>query len=225
MSHLTHCQLIADFQTLLTWPCWELLVFGGPTREIIDVMIPDCLLPPVGGDVRVDLRHLVTLSLFPMDMSDCVPAPNLDRALCPNSLDPTLGLQRREYWEEINLLLAKWKNVNDTRCPECARLIRVNMARHLRLVHSEYVCFWWCPITSCSLWFTCELNTKDHIENIHWFREGRGTSFYEEPGVRPFTPVFQCCRRPAPAGIQHTTGHLCPAPVTHRDDACRGGGL
>ena len=104
-------------------------------------MIPDCLLPPVGGDVRVDIRHLVTLSLGPaMDMSDCVPAPNLDRALCPNSLAPTLGLQRREYWAEINPLLAKWKNVNETRCPMCARLIRVNMARHLRLVHSEYVC-------------------------------------------------------------------------------------
>ena len=25
------------------------LVFGGPTRDIIDVKIPDCLLPPVGG--------------------------------------------------------------------------------------------------------------------------------------------------------------------------------
>ena len=97
------------------------LIFGGPTRDSINVMIPDCLLPLVGGDVRVDLRHLVTLSLGPaMDMSDCIPAPNLDRALCPNSLAPTLGLQRREYWEEINPLLTKWKNINDTRCPECA---------------------------------------------------------------------------------------------------------
>ena len=128
----------------------------------------------------MDLRHLVTLSLGPaMDMSDSVPASNLDRALCPNSLAPTLGLQRREYWEEINPLLVKWNNVNDTRCPECARLIRVNMARHLRLVHSDYVCFWRCPVASCSLWFTSELNAKDHIENIHRFREGRGTSFYE----------------------------------------------
>ena len=96
-----------------------------------------------------------------------------------SSLAPTLGLQRREYWDEVNPLLAKWKNVNDTRCPECSRMIRVNMARHLRLVHSEYVCFWRCPVTSCSLWFTSELNAKDHIENIHRFHEGRGTSFYE----------------------------------------------
>ena len=69
--------------------------------------------------------------------------------------------------------------MNDARCPECDRMIRVNMARHLRLVHSEYVCFWRCRVPSCSLWFTSELNAKDHIENIHRFREGRGTSFYE----------------------------------------------
>ena len=147
----------------------------------IDVMIPDCLLPPVGGGARSSgspsPRHP-----FPgisYGMSDSVPASNLDQALCPNSLAPTLGLQRREYWEEINPLLAKWKSVNDTRCPECARMIRVNMACHLQLVHSDYVCFWRCPVASCSFWFTSELNTKDHIENIHRFREGRGTSLYE----------------------------------------------
>ena len=32
---------------------------------------------------------------------------------------------------------------------------------------------------SCSLWFTAELNAKDHIEGIHKFKEGEGTSFYE----------------------------------------------
>ena len=58
-------------------------------------------------------------------------------------------------------------------------MILVNMARHLRLVHSDYVCFWRCPVASCSLWFTSQLNAKDHIENIHRFCEGRGTSFYE----------------------------------------------
>ena len=29
------------------------------------------------------------------------------------------------------------------------------------------------------LWFTAELNAKDHIEGIHKFKEGHGTSFYE----------------------------------------------
>ena len=32
---------------------------------------------------------------------------------------------------------------------------------------------------SCSLWFISELNAKDHIEGIHHFREGHGTSLYE----------------------------------------------
>ena len=53
------------------------------------------------------------------------------------------------------------------------------MACHLRLVHTQYVCFWRCPALSCLLWFTSELNAKDHIEGIHHFREGHGTSFYE----------------------------------------------
>ena len=29
------------------------------------------------------------------------------------------------------------------------------------------------------MWFTSELNAKDHIEGIHTFQEGHGTSFYE----------------------------------------------
>ena len=39
------------------------LVFAGPTRESIDAMVPDCIVPPAGGSVRVDLRHHVSLSL------------------------------------------------------------------------------------------------------------------------------------------------------------------
>ena len=132
------------------------LIFAGPTRVSIDVMIPDCLLPPVGGEVRVDLRHLVTLSLGPaMDMSSCVPEPHLERALCPTSLAKTLGLQRREYWEKLNPILTKWKSVNDTRCQECARLIRVNMARHLLLVHTTYVCFWRCLVGCGTSFYEC----------------------------------------------------------------------
>ena len=70
------------------------LIFAGPTRESIDVMVPDCLLPPVGGEIRVDLRHHVSLSLGPaVDMGNWVPEPNLEQALCPTSLAKTLGLQ------------------------------------------------------------------------------------------------------------------------------------
>ena len=135
----------ADFAVLGT------LVFAGPTRESIDVMVPDCLLPPAGGAVRVDLRHHVSLSLgLAVDMSNWVPD------LCPTSLSKMLGLQRWDYWEELNPILEKWKSVNNARCPECARPIRVNMARNLRLLHTTYVCFWRCPVLSCSLWFTSE---------------------------------------------------------------------
>ena len=112
-------------------------------------------------------------------MGNWVPETHLEQALCPMSLAKTLGLQRREYWEKLSPILTKWRSINDTRCPECARLIRVSMARHIRLVHTTYVCFWRCPVISCSLWFMSELNAKDHIENIHRFREGHGTSFYE----------------------------------------------
>ena len=64
-------------------------------------------------------------------------------------------------------------------CPKCDWVIRVNMARHLRLCHTTYVCFWRCPVSTCLLWFTSELNGKDHIERTHRFREGRRCSFYE----------------------------------------------
>ena len=103
--------------------------------------------------------------------------PPLDLAsrLTPNSLEQTLQLLRRPYWDEINPLLTRWRSVNDAKCPDCARLIRVNMSRHMRLTHITYVC----PVPSCPLWFTSELNGKDHIENMHHFQEGRGYSFYE----------------------------------------------
>ena len=111
-------------------------------------------------------------------MSAWVPETHLEKALCPTSLAKTLGLQRPHYWEELNPILKKWKSVNNGRCPECERVIKVNMARHLRLVYTKYVCFWRCPVLSCSLWFTSELNAKDHIEGMHHFKEGHGTSFY-----------------------------------------------
>ena len=136
-------------------------------------------------------------------MSNWVPETQLEKALCPTSLAKTLGLQRQDYWGELNPILKKWKNVNDGRCPECARPIRVNMARHLRLVHTKYVCFWRCPVLSCSLWFTSELNAKDHIEGIHhfksppskqtgWSGSGAGHSLTDDRRPRPSgwtTPV------------------------------------
>ena len=156
------------------------LVFAGPTRETISVMVPDCLMPPENDTVRVDLRHHVGLSLGPaVDMTNWSPEDHLERALCPGSLADTLGLQRREYWEELNPILKRWKSVNKSSCPDCQKFIQINMGRHIRLKHTTYMCFWRCPVVSCSLWFTAELNAKDHIEGIHKFKEGEGTSFYE----------------------------------------------
>ena len=94
------------------------LVFAGPTRESISVMVPDCIVPSASGVVRVDLRHHVSLSLGPaLDMASWVPEPNMERVLCPASLANTLGLQRPEYWDELNPILKRWKSVNNSKCP------------------------------------------------------------------------------------------------------------
>ena len=78
------------------------LVFAGPTRDTISVMVPDCLVPPENNTVRVDLRHHVGLLLgSAVDMTNWCPEDHLERALCQNSLLDTLGPQRREYWGEL----------------------------------------------------------------------------------------------------------------------------
>ena len=58
-------------------------------------------------------------------------------------------------------------------------MIRVNMSRHLRASYTDNQCFWRCPVSTCHMWFSSELNGKDHLERIHSFREGHGCSFYE----------------------------------------------
>ena len=78
-------------------------------------------------DVHIDLCHVVTLQLGPATtIGDDFPSSGRALALCEKPLASTLTLQQKDYWEEINPLLAKWKNVNDSRCPECDRSIRVN---------------------------------------------------------------------------------------------------
>ena len=113
------------------------------------MLVPDCLSPPVGNVAQIDLRHVVELRLgAPFDMGGDLPPPDLASRLTPNALDQTLQLQRKAYWEEINPLLDRW-SVNDAQCPECARLIRVNMSRHMHLTHTTHVCYWRCPVPSC----------------------------------------------------------------------------
>ena len=113
------------------------------------VMVPDCLLPPENNTVRVDLRHHVGLSLgSAVDMTNWSPEAHLERALCPGPLLNTLELQRREYWSELGPILKRWKSVNDSKCPDCGDVIKINMGRHIRLKHTTYMCFWRCPVLS-----------------------------------------------------------------------------
>ena len=162
-------------------PMFGTLVVAGSSPDHIRVLIPDTFSgPTVHADSPVVLQHVVGLSLGPaVDLSSSLPPPDLDRALCNNSVLPTLIRRHRAYWAEINPILQKWQSINDARCPECDRLTRVNMSRHLRLSHTTCQCFWRCPVPSCPMWFTSKLNGKDHLERIHNFSEGRGYSFYD----------------------------------------------
>ena len=102
-------------------PCTDLAVLGtivvaGPTPESVQVLVPDCTIPPVGNDAVIDLRHVVELSMgTALDMGKELPPPDLASAICPNSLEPTVGLKHRDYWEEVNPLLAEWRSVNNAK--------------------------------------------------------------------------------------------------------------
>ena len=62
------------------------VVVAGPTRESIQVLVPDCTVPPVGNDVQIDLRHVVELQMGPaFDMCHELPPPDLTLSLCPKS--------------------------------------------------------------------------------------------------------------------------------------------
>ena len=126
-----------------------------------------------------DLQHVMGLRLGSAEnLSSTLPTEGLHLALCDKSLRPTLNLRRNDYWSEVSPILRKWQSVNDASCPHCHR-IRVNMSLHLRAAHTECQCFWQCPVSSCPMWFSSELNGKDHLERIHYFKEGQGYSFYE----------------------------------------------
>ena len=151
---------------------------AGPTPDQIFVLIPDSVGPTVDAESPVDLQHVVGLSLgSAINLSSTLPPEGLHLALCNNSLRPTLGLGRQDYWAEITPILRRWQSVNDATCPSCHRVIRVNMARHLRASHTQCQCFWRCPVTPFPMWFSSELNGKDHLERIHSFREGSDTPF------------------------------------------------
>ena len=153
-------------------------------RRLLDTadldMFGTLVVPAVDAESPVDLQHVAGLSLgSATNLSSTLPPEGLDFALCDKSLRPTLGLGRQDYWAEVTPILRQWKSVNDASCPSCNRVIRVNMARHLRASHTQCQCFWCCPVTTCPMWFSSELNGKDHLERIHSFKEGLGYSFYD----------------------------------------------
>ena len=106
------------------------LVVAGATPDHIKVLIPDTFSgPTVNAKSPVVLQHVVGLTLGPaVDLTSSLPAPNLERALCRNSVLPTLNKRHGSYWSEINPILQRWQNVNDAKCPVCDGLIRVNMS-------------------------------------------------------------------------------------------------
>ena len=114
-------------------PMFGTLVVAGSSPDHIRVLIPDTFSgPTVNADSPMVLQHVVGLTLGPaVDLSSSLPPPDLDRALGHNSVLPTLIRRRRAYWAEINPILQKWQSINDARCPECERLIYLNMSRHL----------------------------------------------------------------------------------------------
>ena len=82
-------------------PALGTVIVAGPTPDTIQILIPDCTIPPVGNDVPADLRHVVELSLgSPFDMGRELPQPDLALCLTPNSLDPTLEIQLRVPTEQ-----------------------------------------------------------------------------------------------------------------------------
>ena len=75
------------------------MVVAGATSNHIKVLIPDTFSgPTVNANSPVLLQHMVGLTLGPaVDLSSSLPAPNLERALCRNSILPTLNKRRNSY--------------------------------------------------------------------------------------------------------------------------------
>ena len=209
-------------------------------QEDIYALVPDSTTSTADDVSPSDLQHVVGLSLGPAEnLSACLPRQELHMSLCDNSLRPTLIADRRAYWTEVTPLLRKWKDVNDTACPHWHRIIRVNMSGHLRAAHTDNQCYWRCPVSTCPMWFSSELNGKDHLKRsffdqrehtdqamwmdlslahrsgpeqaLYYYKQsGDGTSTTVLPGIGP-VPYF-CVRGSCcdTSTRRHTTFHLRP---------------
>ena len=152
---------------------FESMVVAGPTTDVIYILVPDSTTCTADEISPTDIQHVIGLRLGPAEnLSAILPQEDLHLSLCENS-------DRRVCWAEVTPLLQRWQSVNDTGCPHCHHVIRVNMSRQLRASHTDNQCFWRCPVSTGAMWFSSELNGKDHLERIHSFLEGQGCSFYE----------------------------------------------
>ena len=116
------------------------MVVAGPTTDIIYVLVSDSTTCTADEICPADLQH--GLRLGPAEnLSAILPREDLHLSLCENSLRPTLIDNRRVYWAEVTPLLQRWQSVNNTGCPHCHRVIRVNMSRNLRASHTNNQCF------------------------------------------------------------------------------------
>ena len=149
------------------------MVVAGQTTDVIYILVPDSTTCTADEICPADVQHVIGLRLGPAEnLGSTLPREDLHLSLCENSLRPTLIAYRRVYWAEITPLLQRWQSVNNTGCPHCHRLIRVNMSRHLRASHTDNQCFWRCPVSTCHMWFSSELNGKDHLDTR--FQRGTG---------------------------------------------------
>ena len=98
------------------------LVVAGSSPDHIRVIVPDTVGTRVSANSPLALQHVVGLRLgTAVDLSSLLPPPDLDRALCDNSVLPSLIRRRKAYWTEMNPILQKWQSVS-TRKERPARL-------------------------------------------------------------------------------------------------------
>ena len=85
------------------------LIVAGTSANHIRVLIPDTVGTRVKADSPLALQHEVGLRLgSPEDLSSSLPLPDLDWALCDNSVLPTLIKRRKAFWTEMNPILQTW---------------------------------------------------------------------------------------------------------------------
>ena len=181
------------------------MVVARPTTDVIYVLVPDNTTCSADEIAPADLQHVIGIRLgAPEKLGSNLPREDLHLSLCENSLRPTLIADRRVYWAEITPLLQRWQSVNNTACPHCHRLIRVNMSRHLRASHTDNQCFWRCPVSTC---YVRDAHFMSVYDVSGWNGSGNGAiliSVSVSPGPSVRTGIDQpLCNHQQPGSSAH----------------------